>query len=172
MIQLFVLGSPDLRRADGQEVRSVLVQPKRVALLAYLAVAAPGAFHRRDSLVALFWPELDAEHARAALRNGIYQLRQALGPEAVETRGAEEVRLAEGSCWCDALEFQRALADGRLDEAVALYRGDLLAGLHVEGAPGVEHWLDRERDRLREAAARAGWALAERELAADDDAAA
>lgn len=172
MIHLRVLGSPDLRRADGQEIRYVLVQPKRVALLAYLTVAAPRGFHRRDSLVARFWPELDAERARAALRNAIYQLRQALGPDSLETRGAEEVRLAEAACWCDALEFQEALAGGRLDEAVALYRGDLLSGLHVEGAPDVGHWLDRERERLREAAVRAGWALAERELAAGENAAA
>jgi len=41
----------------------VLAQPKRVALLAYLAAATPRRLHRRDSLLALFWPELDQEHA-------------------------------------------------------------------------------------------------------------
>lgn len=168
MIQLHVLGSPDLRRADGSEVRSVLVQPKRLALLVYLAVAMPRGFHRRDSLVALFWPEMDNEHARAALRNAIYQLRQALGPDCIQTRGANEVRFAEVVCWCDAVAFERAVAEDRPDEAVALYRGELLPGLYVEGAPDVEHWLDRQRSRLRDAACRAGWTLSERALQAGE----
>jgi DNA-binding SARP family transcriptional activator/Tfp pilus assembly protein PilF len=171
MYHFRVLGSPDLRRDDGQEVRSVLVQPKQVALLAYLALVNPERFHRRDVLVALFWPDLAAERARAALRNGLYRLRQALGAEIVETRGADEVRLAPGSVWCDAIVFTDAVAGGRLGEAVTLYGGDLLAGLYVPGAPEVEHWLDRERERLRQSAARAGWALAEREIASGDVAA-
>ena len=55
MIELRTLGAVDLRSADGVELRAVLVQPKRTALLAYLAVADPRGFHRRDSLLALFW---------------------------------------------------------------------------------------------------------------------
>ena len=57
MIELRTLGAVDLKGADGRAVRSILAQPKRLALLAYLAVHTAGA--RRDSVVALFWPELD-----------------------------------------------------------------------------------------------------------------
>ncbi|HVD33509.1 MAG TPA: hypothetical protein VNC19_08030, partial [Gemmatimonadales bacterium] len=66
MIQFHTLGRLDLRGPDGVELRSVLQQPKRLGLLAYLAVATPRRFHRRDTLLGLFWPELDQEHARAA----------------------------------------------------------------------------------------------------------
>src|SRR2546430_7740060 len=66
MIELRTLGALDLKAADGRAVHSILAQPKRLALLAYLAVHAAGA--RRDSVVALFWPELDTAHARGALR--------------------------------------------------------------------------------------------------------
>ena len=48
-----MLGSLELCNDDGRELRSVLVQPKRAALLAYLAAAAPAGFHRRDRLLAL-----------------------------------------------------------------------------------------------------------------------
>ena len=68
MVEFRVLGALNLLGAGGHELKSVLAQPKRVALLAYLATATPRRLHRRDSLLALFWPELDQEHARAALR--------------------------------------------------------------------------------------------------------
>ena len=67
MIRLRTLGALDLRAVDGEELRTVLAQPKRFALLAYLAVATPRGAHQRDTLIALFWPEQDSEHARNAL---------------------------------------------------------------------------------------------------------
>jgi DNA-binding SARP family transcriptional activator len=87
MIQFHTLGRLDLRGPDGVELRSVLQQPKRLGLLAYLAVASPRRFHRRDTLLGLFWPELDQEHARAALRRALYFLRAEHGPDVVTGRG-------------------------------------------------------------------------------------
>ena len=52
---------------------------------------------------------------------------------------------------------------GAPDEAVALYRGTFLEGLHVEGAAtDFEDWLDRERGRLRREAAGAATSMLER----------
>jgi DNA-binding SARP family transcriptional activator len=102
MFEFRVLGSLDLKGPNGETLLSVLAQPKRVALLAYLTVASPNGFHRRDKLLALFWPESDQEHGRAALRKALYFLRQSLGDEVVVNRGDEEVGLAEGAVWCDA----------------------------------------------------------------------
>src|SRR5438034_7148659 len=87
MIELRMLGRLSLTAADGREVHTLLGQPRRFALLAYLAAATPPGFHRRDSLLALFWPELDQEHARTALRQALRVLRAALGAEAVASRG-------------------------------------------------------------------------------------
>src|SRR5213594_3667942 len=75
MIELRLLGTLDLKGAEGRAVHSILAQPKRLALLAYLAVHTAGA--RRDSVVALFWPELDTAHARGALRQSLRFLRRA-----------------------------------------------------------------------------------------------
>src|SRR6266705_1204831 len=68
MVEFRLLGTLSLTTADGREAGSLLSQPRRLALLAYLAAATPRGPHRRDTLLALFWPELDQEHARAALR--------------------------------------------------------------------------------------------------------
>src|SRR5215210_5151669 len=161
MIRLHTLGVLDLRDEDGNELRAVLQQPKRLGLLAYLAVATPRRFHRRDSLLALFWPELDQEHARAALRRSLYFLRSELGADIVAGRGDEEVGVAETDLWCDATALDQALDAGDAAGALALYRGVLLDGLYVAGASTeLQDWLDRERLRLRDRAAAAAATLA------------
>ena len=68
MIRLFVLGPVACRGVAGQEFDDVVRSPKRLALLSYLAIAAPRGFHRRDTLLGLLWPESDETHARASLR--------------------------------------------------------------------------------------------------------
>ncbi len=75
MIALRLFGGLELRGSDGLQLDTVLTQPKRVALLAFLAAAAPHRFHRRDTLLGLLWPELDQEHARAALRQALHSRR-------------------------------------------------------------------------------------------------
>jgi DNA-binding SARP family transcriptional activator/tetratricopeptide (TPR) repeat protein len=162
MISFRTLGPLDLKGPDGNTLHSILTGSKRVGLLAYLAVQTAGGFHRRDTLLAFFWPESDQERARNSLRNALSVLRRGLGDGVVATRGDEEVGLAEGRFWCDAAEFRKALAEGRPAEALELYRGDLLHGFHVPDVPEFERWLDRERARLREEAANAAGVLAER----------
>ena len=58
MLRLRLLGSRELERADQTDASAVFAQPKRFALLAYMACRAD-RFHRRDTLLAVFWPELD-----------------------------------------------------------------------------------------------------------------
>ena len=163
MIELLTLGVLDLRSADRREVRTVLRQPKRLALLAYLAATPPRRYHRRDTLLALFWPDLDQDHARAALRRSIHFLRKALGADAIAGRGDEEVAVPEDALWCDATALDHAVRTAAPDAAVALYRGTFLDGLHVEGAStDFQDWLDGERDRLRRQAAGAATSMVER----------
>jgi DNA-binding SARP family transcriptional activator/TolB-like protein len=160
MIELRTLGALELTSADSRAVGSVLAQPRRAALLCYLALALPRGFHRRDTLFALFWPEYDAEQARHALRQSVYILRRALGTKTIVSRGDEELALASDQVFCDVWAFDAAVDQGRAADALALYRGELLAGLHTSAAPDFERWLDEERSRLRQRAAEAGWALA------------
>ena len=80
MIEFRLLGPLHLTDAHGREVQSLLTRPRRLALLAYLAAATPRRLHRRDSLLPLFWPELDQEHARAALRQALHVVRTPWAP--------------------------------------------------------------------------------------------
>jgi serine/threonine-protein kinase len=139
-----------------------MTQPKPMALLAYLALARPRGYQRRDTIAALFWPELDQQRARAALRKALYSLRDAIGAEALVGRGDQEVAIIPEHLWCDATAFETALDDGRYGDALQLYQGDLLAGFHApDVAAEFEEWLGRERDRLRARAADGAWKVSE-----------
>ncbi|MFN2602950.1 MAG: BTAD domain-containing putative transcriptional regulator [Gemmatimonadaceae bacterium] len=166
MINLRTLGTLELKGGDPQEMRAVVTQPKRLALLAYLALAVPRGYQRRDSLLALFWPEADGAHARNALRQSIHALRQSLGANVVDSRG-DEVGLDRSNFSCDAEAFENALEAAQPEEALELYRGDLLPGFFVASV-GFEHWLDAERSRLRRLAGRAAWSLSEAAAASGD----
>lgn len=184
MVHFRTLGTIDVRTTERGEVRSLLSQPKRLALLAYLALAVPRGPHRRDTVLALFWPEQDAEHARNALSQAVHFLRRELGADAFPKGRGFDLGLGWDALWCDAIEFERALDEHRDADALELYRGPLLPGLHIaEAAPELEEWLDDRRRRLagrwaetlervavqREAASdHAGAAIWWRQLAAHD----
>lgn len=157
MIDLRVLGALEVRANRPDGTQGELTQPKRLALLMYLALAEPAGLHSRDRLLALFWPEADGSSSRHSLRNALHALRQALGDEVIVTRGEAFVGLDFGRLRCDALELRAHLAAGRVDDAAALWKGELAPGFHVSGAPDFEHWLDEQRIELRRAVRAGAW---------------
>lgn len=155
MLRLRLLGSRELERTDQGDASALFAQPKRFALLAYVACRAD-RFHRRDSLLAVFWPELDTFAARRALRNALYQLKLALGEDVFIARGDVELMVDRTKLWCDVPALGESLAAARYDEAVALYRGELLEGVHVSGVgEEFETWLQQERAQALERVLRA-----------------
>jgi len=163
MIDFRVLGALDVRANRPDSTQTDLTQPKRLALLLYLALAEPRGFHSRERLMALLWPEADDASSRHSLRNALHALRRSLGDDVIVTRGEAYVGLDFSAFKCDALELHAHLAAWRVDEAVALWAGDLAPGFHVSGAPDFERWLDEQRDALRHALRAAAWKRA-REL--------
>src|SRR5438552_17991014 len=79
MIRFRTLGGLELSDSQGRDLHALLSKPKRLALLAYLASHNHHGSRRRDSVVALFWPDMDAAHARGSLRQALRFLRRALG---------------------------------------------------------------------------------------------
>ena len=140
MVELRVLGGLRVTAPDQPEVQALARQAKRAALLTYLAVAVPRGDHRRDKLLVLFWPDLDSSRARAALSQAVYVLRSSLGDTAVTSRGDGQVGLRSDLVWCDAAAFEAALDSGCPADALALYRGDLLDGFFIAGAPDFEQF--------------------------------
>src|SRR5262245_52871469 len=138
MVSLTLLGAASVDGSDGPIVARG-ARGRRLALLAVLA-AARGRAVSRDKLVALFWPETDAERVRPLLSDSLYMVRSALGDDAVVTSG-DDVRLNTDRVSSDLESFQRLLDEEELAQAVAVYAGPFLDGFHVSDAPEFERWV-------------------------------
>jgi len=150
MMILRLLGTLDLMGDfERPDAARLLTKSKPTALLVYLLLARPDTWCRRDELTALFWPESGQQRARSALSQTIYQIRQHLGPRAIEARGSEDVRVAPGVLGCDVLELLHDLAAGDTARALDQYTGDLLPAFHLPDAGPFDDWLERERAALR-----------------------
>lgn len=163
MFTFRVLGTVDLRGPDGRRVGSLLSQPKRLALLALLALEAPRRL-QRDELMGRLWPEMSEERARNALRQALHYLRRSLGPGIIEGNGGDDIGIAPGKLECDAAELLRAAEEERFGDALDLYEGELLPGFYLDGGPvEFEHWLGDARRRIRRTAAESAQELAKQE---------
>ena len=122
MSELLTLGRVRLVTGDGADSPPPGAQPKRVALLAYLALETTSGPVRRDALLALFWPELGEDEARRALRQGLYHLRRLIGDDVIAAAG-DELSLREGAFRCDAVAFDQLVGQGRFEEGLAIDPG-------------------------------------------------
>jgi len=151
-LNLALLGGFQARLDFGPPL---LLPAKAQALLAYLA-ARPGQAHPRDKLAGLLWGGTGNEQARSNLRHTLFDIRQAVrgvSPAPLVTE-QKTVALGPGALDTDVLALERLVAEDTLpalEQAAALYQGDLLEGLSVDEPP-YEEWLLSERERLRERA--------------------
>src|SRR6476646_5789243 len=106
VIRLDLLGRVRLvERAEAGD-RPIGVSPKPLLLLATLALAA--ARERslgRDTLLGYFWPELSELRARGALRQTLFQLRQALGEDTLSAAREQQLALREDTVSCDVIDL-------------------------------------------------------------------
>ena len=160
MMHLETMGGLAVTDLSGRDLVGAAGQSKRLALLAYLTLARPAGYMRRDPVAALFWPESDQNHARGSLRQSLAFLRRTLG-EVIVARGEEEIGVDPRLISCDALRFRELWARGCHAEAMPLYRGEFLAGLFVANAsPELDRWIEEERAELRRLACQAATSLA------------
>ena len=150
-LQFNLLGSMNIEK-DG-EPSELLKSSKGCALVSYLIVT--GQTHTREFLADLLWEASSTAQALHNLRTLLNRIRS-LVPELQVTRTSLAFHpLPETSV--DFLRLQSTLEGdaaqieaSQLDNALQLYRGDLLANFHLEGAPGFEEWLVLEREHLRQ----------------------
>jgi len=158
MLRVRVLGELELQ-LEGVPVELPASRPAR-SLLALLALEHRP--HARSQLAGRLWPDVLDESARTSLRSALAAVRRALGPDAdrylVATR--ERAGLSD-DVTTDAAEFERLLAADRLDDAIALWRGELLSGLD-------DDWVLIARDEWRDKAVGVLAALAARAEAGGD----
>src|SRR6266851_627706 len=164
-LQLSLLGTPVVKHGERTLAFSTR---KALALLIYLAVE--GGTHTRKTLSEAFWPELDAEHGRAALRATLLELRKLLerchgpGERAHLLVERDTLGLAQGSPLILDLSLVEAaskrvgrgvepLADqargallAQLEQATRLVRGPFLAGFTLRDAQFFDDWTRQHRE--------------------------
>ncbi len=131
---------------SGEPLGGAASQRRTLALLAMLATAGKLGMSR-DKLAALLWPEADTERARHSLTQAFYSAKRALSCEGLFVESAD-VRLNSGEISSDVSDLEEALEAGKLETAVALYRGPFLDGFFLAGAPEFERWNSAQRERL------------------------
>ena len=162
-LSIRLLGGIALGR-DGRPCK--LAYEKGRALLAYLA-AEPGRGHPRESLAAMFWPDLAREAALTNLRQVLHDLRGVINthspaaPLLQVSREAVCLKLADG-LEIDLTEFCTPAtacpsAPGpahcspclaRMEALVERYRGEFLAGFALPDCQDFEAWLQVQREAL------------------------
>jgi DNA-binding SARP family transcriptional activator len=157
-IRVALLGPPRIQRDDAPVQMDTR---KATALLAYLAMT--GEAQGRDALAGLLWPDTDQQRARAALRRTLSTLGKALGGGLTADRAT--IRLDPDAVWLDVRRFRALVAacdtHGHpaaescpacvepLAEAIALHRGDFLAGFALRDADTFDDWQRFQAEGLR-----------------------
>jgi TolB-like protein/DNA-binding SARP family transcriptional activator/tetratricopeptide (TPR) repeat protein len=136
----------------GTEQRIELSGRKDCALLGYLAVS-PGVPCSRDKLATLLWGDSGDRQARASLKQALLRLRRSfsLAASMPLIANRQVVTLDPDGVTVDVAMFEQLLGDWTLEaleQAIALYRGELLDGIYIRNA-AFEDWLLVERQRLR-----------------------
>ncbi|MEZ4859880.1 MAG: bacterial transcriptional activator domain-containing protein [Caldilineaceae bacterium] len=138
---------------DDDGPSALMKSAKGSALLAYLLVTRQP--HTREFLAALLWDGPSTGDTLAALRRLLYRIRPLLPRLAVTHQQIaypidEEITIElyalEAALAGDKLDDDNL---DQLDQALRLYRGELLAGFYLEEATGFSEWLALERVRLR-----------------------
>ena len=150
-LKVFLLGGFRVEVETGRPVR--IARQKSRALLAILALR-PGQAYARDTLTSLLWPNAPDDQARHSLRQELHELRRALPPQKTSALAVDSTSVALESAHVevDVATFERLAAEdtpAALEQAGALYDGDLLLGLTVR-EESFEEWLRAERERLRQ----------------------
>ena len=139
--RLLTLGGATVVDATGTVV---VEQRRRLALLALVGSAQDRGISR-DKVLSHLNPENSTGSARHALHQLLYYLRQQVREDVF--LGTDPLRLNPHVITADFSDFDTAIGQRRFDEAVALYRGPFLDGLHLDSV-GFEEWLDGQRRRL------------------------
>lgn len=164
-VRLQLFGTPQVDAdtdVDHGGMPLALPFERRHQVLVFLALK--GGWVARADVAAMLWPDQPAKLASSNLRKALFRLQELPWGRCVESQG-HAMRAVHATT--DVAEFEAALGEQRLTEALRLRRGELLAGFEDDASEAWTSWLGFERDRLRTA-----WrSAALTQLAAEGDAA-
>ncbi|MEO1162673.1 MAG: BTAD domain-containing putative transcriptional regulator [Chloroflexota bacterium] len=124
---------------------------KTQALLIYLLVSSQP--QPREYLADFFWDDRSQKQAMSNLRTTLTRLRSSVGDYLQITRHTVALASEPERVWIDTHEFNAIMNGTRenagIDDLLALYNGDFLAGFFVSGSDSFETWTAQERDKYQ-----------------------
>ena len=164
-LQLSLLGTFRVS-FDDKDVSDVLRTRKERALLAYLAEEPP-RLQSREKVAEFFWPNRPEAYARMNLRQALLGIRKAFGGDEITSSFLEvtddSIEFNHKHVWMDTSIFTDYIQNSKahphvdlhhcqdcinqLEEAVDLYRGDLLYDLVLNEVTGFQEWVVFNRER-------------------------
>ncbi|MCP4186467.1 MAG: hypothetical protein GY763_02575, partial [Gammaproteobacteria bacterium] len=144
--QFNVMGSFEVKDENGETIE--FSHRKVQALLAYLSLERSRP-RSRERLATLLWSRTGDERARHNLRQALSRIRKQC-PDLIDSRD-DTVALKATACTVDVICFSDLVQSDEisdLQQALELYRGDLLADYSVR-EPEFQDWLQQARGRIR-----------------------
>src|SRR5205085_270318 len=132
--------------ADEDHLAGAALQPRRLAVLAALAVAGPNGLSR-DKLLGLLWPETSEARGRQALSQALYALRRDTKTNDL-VLGAEQLRLNSAVITSDVGQLEAAAAADDPERVADVYEVPFLDGVYVSESDAFERWTESQRVRL------------------------
>jgi len=158
MYRLRCFGYPSLVASNGERIEVIERHPKRFAVLIHLACRDRVPRMQREAILPVFWPESDESHARNALRQSIFCLREFLGPGVLLGRDDGELAVDPAKLHCDLWDFRAQVREKRWPEVCATDVRSFLRDFSVRDAEPFMDWIDQVRLEVAAAATR-GWSV-------------
>ncbi len=165
-LRINLLGTPSITLQDQQSIQPRLA--KAMALLAFLTVERQ-THHARSTLAGLLWADRSEQDARRNLTQTLTRIRKLIGDNNPQSAYFETTRSAiwmraDAPIWCDAGAFSQLIAatkrhahdsvsdcddcQQQLGAAVALVRGEWMAGFELANAEPFEAWRRVQQEQL------------------------
>jgi DNA-binding SARP family transcriptional activator len=158
-VRLYLFGSPRIEY-QGHPVR--IERRKALALAAYLACAEYR--QSRDVLADMFWPDLDREHGRSALRSALLALATPITVDWIEA-DRTTVGLQRDAVWVDIHIFSATLSGNdahghsvatlcaqcapQVEQAIGSYQSGFMMGFSLADCAEFENWQISQREVWR-----------------------
>ncbi|NOZ71013.1 MAG: tetratricopeptide repeat protein [Chloroflexi bacterium] len=165
-LRIFLLGRFEVHQGSRRIADSAWSK-RRAGSLFCMLLLSPQQTLTQEQVISHFWPEKDILSAQSLLHQTTSALRRALEPDLPRKFPSRYLLVEEGiirlilppGTWIDTQAFTKLLAQGAYEEALSLYKGELLP------AHRYADWAIWERERLQQHFLQALLAAAEAALA-------
>ena len=143
MLEIRTLGGLSIR-VDSRDLKD-LGSRKAEAMLVYLAIR--GSACNRNVLATLLWPESTESQALTSLRVALSILRKDLD-EYMEVSHDGVGLNPEAQVYLDVADLETKLANGQMDQALEVHRGQFLQGFFIRDCLDFEDWRRLQQERV------------------------